>query len=133
MGATNPAASQIMRVCRRAPVENRSGITNRYRVVVPIRNEQFDFGHHKLRRGMGSDANLRGSLSPVTGSFMCLPPTSGTRTFTAVARIRGRSGPAGFSFARLSIETVFTELTGFFQNRGFGRDHAHEFIPGFDE
>ena len=35
---------------------------------------------------------------------------------------------AGFSFAKLSIETVFTELTGFFQNRRFGRDHAHEFI-----
>ena len=51
----------------------------------------------------------------------------------SVMRTRGRTALRGFSFVTPIIKTMFIELTRLFENRGFGRDDAHEFIPGFGD
>src|SRR5262245_23808497 len=83
---------------------------------------------------VGPDGNQRSSFCPLVRILTEVPPTSTTNIFlpedvfaTPTRRCRPvlRRG-AGRDFA-------FTALARSLEHGGFGTDHAHQVVPGFDE
>ncbi len=113
----NPAASQIMRVCRQAPVENRSRITNRYGVVVPIRNEA---------RGLAEIEPIMSTTSPLISlpQGIAALPAGSTRAMalSALGVVFGDIGTSPL-YTITVAETVGVESRGtFYEATGALRD-----------
>src|SRR5439155_3481243 len=58
----DPAAAEVMRLAQRAAVENRAGITNRYRVIFPAGRRLSNFIDHFLRGHIRAGRNFEVSL-----------------------------------------------------------------------
>src|SRR5262245_1845530 len=81
---------------------------------------------------VGPDGNERFSFCPLARILTEVPPTSTTNTFPAAdafatsARSFRPRWAAGRDFA-------FTALARSLEYGGFGADHTHQVVPGFDE
>ena len=76
----DPATSQVDGFRRRPSAQNRAGVTDRDRIICPIRGKFFTPDTMRLGVRAGPDRNDRLSVSPLTRIFTEVPPTSMTST-----------------------------------------------------